>query len=173
MRASSTARAKLAGLAGENFAAIRRMNAPLEGVEVMPAIRASLAGDTAAIPPSIAEGFAAWRDLFDPDAEIDTSGAHMLEFGVLRGREGLRELWTRWGEDWESYRWTHSDYAEIDEHVVADVRIEAIGRTSGVAVAWHHAQVWTFRDGKIVRWSLFNDRAEALAALEAITDAHD
>ena len=152
---------------GRPLDAIRKMNAHLEDVEVMPAIRASVAGDIGAIPPPIAEGFAAWRHLFDRDAELDTSRVHMLGFGVLHGREGMRTLWERWGDEWESYRWSHSDYAEIDEHVVADVQIEAIGRTSGAAVAWHHTQVWTFRDGKIIRWTLFNDRAEALAALEA------
>jgi hypothetical protein len=53
----------------------------------------------------------------------------------------------------------------VGDHVVADVRIRATGKASGIDIVWDHCQVWTFREGKVVRWLLANDRNEALEAV--------
>ena len=50
------------------------------------------------------------------------------------------------------------------DSVVARVHQWGRGRGSGATVDQSHWQVWTFRDGKVVRWTLHGDREEALAA---------
>jgi ketosteroid isomerase-like protein len=77
------------------------------------------------------------------------------------------ELWRRWIEEWDQYSWIVSNWAEVGDHVIFDTEIHATGRSSGAEVTWKHCQVWTFRDGKVIRWCLFQDRAAALDAIEA------
>ena len=156
----------LDGVGRSNLDAVQRTVANSQGVDVAPAIRAALAGDTSAISPQMAADLAAWLDMLDPDMEIDLSGADMPDLGVARGLNAYRELWSRWVEDWEHYRWTHSNWSEAGEHVIFDAEVQATGRGSGVEVVWETTQVFTFRDGKVIRWSLFSDRASALAAIE-------
>jgi ketosteroid isomerase-like protein len=151
----------------ENLEIARRANAALQGIDLAPLVRASLAGDMSTIPPELVEAQAALLGRYDPSVEIDTSGLDMPGFGVLHGLEGLRDLWRGWIEEWEHYSFTVSDYSHIGEHVLYDVEIHAIGKSSGADVMWHHCQALTFRDGKIIRWSFFKDRAGACRAVEA------
>jgi ketosteroid isomerase-like protein len=151
----------------ENVEVARRANAALQGIDLAPLVRATLVGDTSAISPELVAAQAALVSRYDPSVEIDTSGLDMPGFGVLHGLEGLRDLWRRWIEGWEHYSFTHSNYADMGEHVVYDVEIHATGKSSGADVIWSHCQTLTFRDGKIVRWSLFRDRASACRSLEA------
>ena len=55
--------------------------------------------------------------------------------------------------------------AELKDEGIADVEVQATGASSGAEVIWNQCQVWTFRDGKVIRWSLFKERAEALKAV--------
>jgi ketosteroid isomerase-like protein len=140
--------------------------AALDGVDVVTGLRAGLTGDPSSMPANAAGDFAAYLDLYDPNVEIDTSGLDMPDVGVLRGIEGLRELWSRWMEGWEHYIPTTNNFSEIGEHVIFDAEIRATGSSSGADVVHRDCQVWTFRDGKVVRWRLFKDRASALASIE-------
>ena len=90
----------------------------------------------------------------------------MPGFGVFRGFEGILKLFGRWIEEWERYSWTHSNFSDEGDHVVLDAEIHAIGTSSGVEVVWNLSQTFTFREGKVIRWCVFKDRASALAAIE-------
>ena len=149
-----------------NVELVRRTNEPLQGVDVAPSIRAALAGNSDAISPQVAAGFAAWLDLFDPDIEVDTSRVDMPGFGVFRGLDGIRQLFGRWIEEWEHYSWLHSNFEDAGEHVILDSEIHATGASSGVEVVWTHSQTYTFQEGKVIRWCVFKDRSSALAAIE-------
>jgi hypothetical protein len=152
----------------QNVEIVRQTTKALQGIDVAPFIRATLRGDTDAISPEMAAAVAAYLDSLDPDFEIDTSGLDLPGFGVLYGLEGLRELWSSWIEEWEHYSWSNSNYVAVGQHVVYDVQVHATGRSSGVEVILNHCQAYTFRNGKVVRWSLFKDRASACRALEAV-----
>jgi ketosteroid isomerase-like protein len=149
----------------ENLQLMRQTGAPLQGIDVASFIRALLEGDFAAIPPDVANALGAALNIYAPDFEIDASRVDMPGFGVFHGLKGMRELWRVWIEEWERYSWRSSNWSEIGDHVIADVRIRATGKSSGADVVWDHCQVWTFRDGRVVRWLLANDRAEALKAV--------
>jgi ketosteroid isomerase-like protein len=150
----------------ENLEAVRRANEPLQGVDVAPFLRAGLAGDREAVPPQVAAAFVAWLDLFDPEVEVDTSRVDMPGFGVFHGLDGIRRLFEHWIEEWEHYSWIHRNLSDLGEHVILDAEIRATGATSGVEVAWTLSQVYTFRNGKVIRWSVFSDRASAIRAAE-------
>jgi len=148
-----------------NCEVLQRLLSGLQGVDVAPLIRAAAAGDISTIAPQLVAEQVALLELHDPDLEIDMSGLDMPGFGVHRGPEAMRDVWTRWIEEWEHYCWTQSNWSEAGEHVIADVEVRGTGARSGAEVNWNQCQVWTFRDGKVIRWSIFKDRAEALKAV--------
>ena len=49
--------------------------------------------------------------------------------------------------------------------ILADLILHAVGRGSGVEVSQANFQLFTIRDGTIVKWEVFIDRKEAEAAV--------
>lgn len=80
---------------------------------------------------------------------------------------GWLEFWRTWLEPWENWWYEIGNFAEIGDCIVLDLHIKARGRGSGVPAEVTLSQVWTVRDGKIVRLAIFGSRAEALAAANA------
>ncbi|HZA90234.1 MAG TPA: nuclear transport factor 2 family protein [Solirubrobacterales bacterium] len=105
------------------------------------------------------------RDLAPPDFTVDFSRRRVDPF-VLRRDEMLaffigqsRETW----EGWPTYE--PKELIDAGDVVVAFIRTSARGKLSGVevdALVWN---VWTFRDGKPIKFTYFGeDRAAALQA---------
>jgi len=105
--------------------------------------------------------------LLDEDIELDVRRYAELPGAALagRGREVVerycREFWGTWAE----YSAEPQDFIDAGEHVVVEVHERGKGKGSGVPFEQMHTQVWTLRAGKLVRWQLFTDRAEALQAV--------
>ena len=59
------------------------------------------------------------------------------------------------------------EFIAQDDKVVSLVYAEATVRSTGRAVVNHEAHVWTFRDGKLARFQLYQDTAAAAAAHRA------
>ena len=57
------------------------------------------------------------------------------------------------------------DLIDAGDEVVASVRLVGVGRQSGVETMANAAHIWTFRDGKIVRLTVFQTLQEALEAM--------
>jgi ketosteroid isomerase-like protein len=84
---------------------------------------------------------------------------------VYEGHEGVRRFWRQWLSSWEWVEFEQERYIDAGDQVVVFQRTHARGRTSGVQTDFgDYAQVWTLRDGKVVRVQFYTDRAEALAA---------
>ena len=54
---------------------------------------------------------------------------------------------------------------DAGDEVVAAVRLVGVGRQSGVETMANAAHLWTFREGKIVRLTVFQTMQEALEAV--------
>ena len=83
---------------------------------------------------------------------------------TYHGPDGLRQAFEKWFESWE---WMHLDIAEITDagdHVLVRLNQRARGSGSGIEVELMSHNVYTFRDGKVVRVQLFIDREPALEA---------
>ena len=150
---------------GSNLAILQRLFAGTEGVDVVPGLRAALRGETHGRATAAAARFAAWLEVFDSDVQIDVSAVEIPDIGVLGGPEGWRTLWNRWLEDWEHYAWSLRNWSEVGEQVIVDVEVRATGKASGATTIWTQCHVWTFRDGKVIRFRAFKNRASALAAI--------
>jgi ketosteroid isomerase-like protein len=96
--------------------------------------------------------------LIDPQLEY-VNPPYAVESGTRRGRDSLAKI-----------REVYADFHVEPERFVdagEDVVVIGLARgtsASGVEVRWRQGYVWTVRDGTAVRFSWFNDPAEALAA---------
>jgi ketosteroid isomerase-like protein len=107
---------------------------------------------------------------YDPEIEWDSS--EMEETipdiaGVYRGHEGVRAFWRRWLSSWKDIEFEIEDLRDAGDDVVALVSTQRQwGRHSGIATElppW--GMVFTFRDGKVVRWRQYPDQESALEAV--------
>ncbi len=80
------------------------------------------------------------------------------------GFEELRQAVESWIEKWSEYDVVISRYADAGDDVVVLSRERGRGAVSGVAVERELGQVFTLRDGKIVRVRLYGSWGEALEA---------
>jgi ketosteroid isomerase-like protein len=87
---------------------------------------------------------------------------HRRELSRSRGRPAVAEDMQ---EAWEYFHPEPIDFLDAGEHVVVDSRWKGRGRASGVEVERKTTQVWTLRQGKVVRFETFTERALALEAV--------
>jgi ketosteroid isomerase-like protein len=102
--------------------------------------------------------------LLDPDVVYDVS-RRVFDPEVYRGHEGVREFAHLLREQWETIRTEPQDFIIAGgDVVVVPVRIVGVGKQSGAETTANAAHLWAFRDGKVIRQTTFQTRAEALQA---------
>lgn len=84
--------------------------------------------------------------------------------GTYVGRVAVIEASRRYWGTWDDYSLDADELIDAGSSVVVVVHERGRGKGSGAPFDRHWAQVWTFRDGRIVRWELFLDKADALEA---------
>jgi uncharacterized protein len=86
--------------------------------------------------------------------------------GPHRGPEGVRRFWEMWRESFAEFRLEVIEAHDLDEHVVVIARIHGTGRDSGAPVTTPaFPQVWTAREGRIVRMEMFTSEDAAREAI--------
>jgi ketosteroid isomerase-like protein len=92
-------------------------------------------------------------DLLPPDVEP-----------VFHGHEGMRELWRYWLEAFSDIRWEPETILDLGDRFLVTTTQSGTGSGSGVAVSEPVFQLFTLRDGLVLRQEDFLDRAKALAS---------
>jgi uncharacterized protein len=100
---------------------------------------------------------------YDEEAELDMT--RVPAGGVYRGREGVREFFTRWIAAWDRFEAERLDLIDAGNAVVLVNRIKGVGKDSGAEVQMRSADVFFLQGGRIVRHVGYPDAAEALADL--------
>jgi ketosteroid isomerase-like protein len=104
--------------------------------------------------------------LVAPEIEWNFSHADTwLEEQVYRGYDAITEFFGKWTEGWEDYRFEVEEIIDAGDRVVAIVRDEGRAKSSGIKVERRHGEVWTVRDGRVVKIEPFDDAADALEAV--------
>jgi uncharacterized protein len=85
--------------------------------------------------------------------------------GEFGGFDQVRQGFRGWLSSWEGYRLELIELIERGEGYFAAVRGSGRGVMSGAYAEDLFFQVWTFRDGRIVRIENFAERDEAMQAL--------
>jgi ketosteroid isomerase-like protein len=81
-----------------------------------------------------------------------------------RGPAGVREFFRRWVEPFAEWDYEVGELLDAGDSVIAHIHQWGRGRGSGVMVESRFWQVWTLREGRIVRATHHGERAGALAA---------
>ena len=109
-----------------------------------------------------AEGF---TGLFDEHIVMDSRANRVPDLpAILTGRDAAIEAFHHYWGTWEEYTIDPEEFIDAGQSVVVVIRERGRGKGSGVPVERQHFQLWTFRQGRIVRWESFADRASALEA---------
>jgi ketosteroid isomerase-like protein len=106
----------------------------------------------------------AFFEIVHPDVEWDIRDSSSPMAGLYHGREAVRDFYRQWAGAFSDWSYELDELFEREDKVVAFVTERGHGRGSGVEVTMQRANVWTFREGMIVRFQSFSDRNSALAA---------
>lgn len=98
-------------------------------------------------------------DLIDPDLEY-VNPSYAVESGTAHGRGTLGKI----REVYPDFRVEPERFVDAGENVVV-IGLARGTTASGAVAQWRQGYVWTIRDGKAVRFSWFNQPAEALKAV--------
>ena len=105
-----------------------------------------------------AEGdFTAGPELFDPAIEFVLS-VEFPDTGTYRGPEAISAYMVGFLEPWQRLTIAAEEVTDAGEQVVAEVLQSGVGAGSGVPASVRYFQVWTFRDGRVVRLENHRDR---------------
>jgi ketosteroid isomerase-like protein len=87
-----------------------------------------------------------------------------LEDGAVYGNNAVLANYQRWDEAWEGAETTLEEVIGLGDRVFVAARFHARGRASGVEVESRLYDVYTVRDGKVLRIDEYATRDEALEA---------
>ena len=87
--------------------------------------------------------------------------------GTYHGHEGVIQAFVKWTGAWDDYRVEVEELRDFGDHVLATTRHHGRGKGSGAVVEHQIFQLWTVRDGKVVRATMYYDETEALEAAGA------
>jgi ketosteroid isomerase-like protein len=88
-----------------------------------------------------------------------------VEAVASQGHGPLRATLARWMSEWDEYEQTAEEFVDIGDRVLATVHFQGRGRGSGIRIDQRFYEVYTVRNGKIVRMDEYTSRAEALEAV--------
>jgi ketosteroid isomerase-like protein len=108
--------------------------------------------------------FQAFDDFIVCDSRRQTPAA--LDFEeVVVGREAAIKAFRHWWGTFTEYDIEIEEYIDAGQSVIVPIYEWGTGKGSGVPIDRRHVQVWTFREGRIVRIDFYPSRAEALEAV--------
>ena len=93
-------------------------------------------------------------DLMPPDLET-----------IFHGHDGYRQLWRYWLDAFQDIRWDPEEILDFGDRFLVTTRQRGRGSGSGVAVSEPVFQLFTLRQGLVIRQQDFLDRSKALEAL--------
>jgi ketosteroid isomerase-like protein len=110
--------------------------------------------------------------LMDPEVEAHNP-PEVPEAAIHRGREAVKRDWEQTLELFDDFSVELEEYFDAGDDLLVYLRYRGRSRGSSAEVVARMAHVWTFRDGKVIRFRQFLDRAEARAAVRlSEQDAH-
>jgi ketosteroid isomerase-like protein len=104
------------------------------------------------------------REFCDPDVEWDFS-RRRVDPEIYHGYAGWVRIAEQFGEAWHELRMDIEEIIDAGDHVVLFTNMIGMSK-SGIKLGQRAGQVWTFRDGKIIRDQYFGE--DRVACLEAV-----
>ena len=107
---------------------------------------------------------ASFLTILDPEIEWIARGGPPDLQGRFHGIDAASEYYARWAAAWDEWSWEIEDTREVDDLVVTRTWLTGRGRGSGLVLDMRIGQLWTFEDGKVVRYEAFRTWEQALEA---------
>jgi ketosteroid isomerase-like protein len=106
-------------------------------------------------------------EILDDEVRWDVGALDIPDAGATywRGPEGVREFFRRWVGPFDEWGYEVAEVIDAGDSVVVHIHQWGRGKGSGATVKSHFWQVWTIRDGKVVRGTHHSEKAEALEAV--------
>jgi ketosteroid isomerase-like protein len=100
-----------------------------------------------------------------PDIEWQDRGGPSLDTTGITGKDAVRAYFETVLEPWEEVRREPEEIIDLGgDRVLVLFRTFARGKGSGVEVDARAGDLVTFKEGRVVRWTGYLDRAQALEA---------
>ena len=105
-------------------------------------------------------------DIYAENVEWDLSAYPLVDV-PSRGseRNNLFKTFAQYLAGWKNYQPEAKEFIDAGEDVIAVLHEKASIADSDVALERDVFQVWTLRDGLVVRWRVFETREDALKAV--------
>jgi ketosteroid isomerase-like protein len=101
-----------------------------------------------------------------PEIEWRAWSQFAREPNLTRGRDGVRRLFTLYGEHFDNLRAEPHEFIEAgDDRVVVPFRLVGTEKGTGREVAWELVHVWTADDGQARQLEVYESKADALRAV--------
>jgi ketosteroid isomerase-like protein len=109
----------------------------------------------------------ALHEVFTIDVDFRPAflGGGLVEGAVFRGHAGMTDFLEMQAETWERAVAEPMAIQDLGDHVLVEVRLDAVGRASGIPVNRTNWNVLTFRDGKIATVRVYTTKEEAFEAI--------
>ena len=105
-------------------------------------------------------------EILDDDVRWELGPLNIPDVGATYiGPAGVEEFFRRWVGPFDEWDYEIFDVIEAGDSVLVHVRQWGRGKGSGATVESRFWQVWTIRDGKVVRTTHHSEKAEALQAV--------
>ena len=98
------------------------------------------------------------------EAQVDFTRSVSPENGIYPGIEGIEILLRLYWEAFEEISIEPEGFVDGPNGIVALVVSRGRGRGSGAHVEARGPHLWSFRDGKATKFTLYQEKAEALKA---------
>jgi ketosteroid isomerase-like protein len=107
-------------------------------------------------------------ELIDPNVVVAVfTGRPGANRETYHGHEGFFENLGEMTDVFDDFRFEPLEIEEYGDRLLVTVRVTGRGKASGVGIDSRLFHVWTVRDGKAVRFEIYNERDEAEASLNA------
>jgi ketosteroid isomerase-like protein len=101
-----------------------------------------------------------------PQATLDWSNSEAPDSGVYTGHAAWLTFMRTRNDALGERRFDSVELlTPTDDTVILIGRVQERGRASGIEVESHGAAVWTLREGRVVRFKIYQSSAEALKAV--------
>jgi ketosteroid isomerase-like protein len=104
-------------------------------------------------------------EFVDPELVFIRIGSEAPDFtGEWHGLDGLKKATADYLNVWEDYSFEVERMIDLDDRILVLETQTARGRRSGAVISQEVGALLTLREGKIVRWEYYWERADALEA---------
>jgi ketosteroid isomerase-like protein len=103
-------------------------------------------------------------DFWDPAIELWLPSGLIQASGTYRGHAEVLDWMREWAEAWEEIHYTPEEFTEAGDMVLVRVLYDGRGKGSGVRIEGRFWYLFKLRNGKLLSWRLYPERAQALEA---------